>query len=404
MLLLIVSAGAAELSLPDCIAAALRQDETVRIQELKVEELQARVWVRTASMLPRFGLSAGYTRLRTNTDDYDASLVLNQPLFAGGRYWLDRSAALLELAQAELELEKTKKELTLTTAEAYYRLLHAQEYLTAQEKSRDNLRDYFDRSAQLARQTKLPRPEELLQIEVQLGNAEISVENAALACRKARNALRKIINAPLRPEDSLLAPALPEIAADFTDDQLAQNYAYRLSLLRLQAADTAAAAARSAYWPELNLQAYSGVQWGETFPQDGTNYTQWGVALQMLLFDFFKTPKLAEQSSSVYQQNEWAVELLWRQLLTELADVLDAGRAVAKRKELTAANLDRAAESLRLYQERSMSYTANSKQLLDAEQAALQASVNQLDAALAYYLNVLELKRLLGLGALDEFK
>ncbi|MDR2428317.1 MAG: TolC family protein [Candidatus Margulisbacteria bacterium] len=405
-LILFAFVSAAELSLQECIDTALSNNETVKIQELKIEEARAKVWVKTAALLPNLGLNAGYTRLRTETDDYTASLALNQPLFAGGKYWQDRALAELELQQAELELEKVKQELALDVAAAYYRLWHAQDVWSANEQSLNNLRAYYNKSRQLSEQTKLPRPEELLQIEVQLGSMEIAVDNAELAWWQARNLLSNLlvglpVKSTYRDDESrdftfAAEPTLNAALPENVYDKVENNYTRRLAALTERQREIAVKSAESAYWPQVNLQAYTGVEWGETFPQDGTTYSQWGVALQMLLFDFFKTPAQVQQSAKAYEQTLLNSELLSRNELIKYSDILVALRAAGKKIKQTAQNADRAERSLRLYQERGQSYTANSKQLLDAEQAALQARISQLDSALDHNLQAIELKRLLG--------
>jgi outer membrane protein TolC len=116
----------------------------------------------------------------------------------------------------------------------------------------------------------------------------------------------------------------------------------------------------------------------------------------MLLFDFFKTPKQVEQTVRAHEQALLNAELLSRNELIKYSDVSSALRTAEKKIKLTVQNTNKAEKSLSLYQERGQSYTANSKQLLDAEQTALQAKISQLDSALDYNLKAVELKRLLG--------
>jgi len=391
------------LSLPDCIEAALSNNETVKIQELKVEEIKAKVWAKTASMLPNLGLNAGYNRLRTDADNYNAALVLTQPLFAGGKYWYDRGLAKLELEQAELMLEKTKQELSLDVAAAYYLLWYAQEILSANIRSHDNLQSYYNRSRQLSEQTRLLRPEELLQIKVQLGNSKMAVENATLDFMKAGSALRNLlITVPVKMTDQKEEPFFNFTSAQIMDvpaihfAEPLKSYAYRLALLAERQYELAARASAGAYWPQINLQAYSGLEWGDTFPQDETRYSQWGVSLQMLLFDFFKTPKQVEQSNKAWKQADLASEQIRRDFMIRQLDFHMIWEANRRKINLADQNLRDAEASLKLYQERGQSYTANSKQLLDAEQAALQAKISYLVSILDYNLNFLELKRLQG--------
>ncbi|GBR76123.1 putative outer membrane efflux protein [Candidatus Termititenax persephonae] len=403
---LLVFVSAAELSLRECIDTALSNNETVRIQELKVEEARAKVWAKTAALLPQLGLNAGYTRLRTETDDYNASLVLNQPLLAGGQYWSDRELAALELQQAELGLEKIKQELSLDTATAYYQLWHAQEILLANLQSLNNLRAYYNKSQQLAEQTRLPRPEELLQIEIQLGNVEIAADNAELSWWRSRNLLDDLLTrlpaTPVYPDaephDFIFAaePTLNVLPPRNVLERLENNYVHRLDKLAVRQREIAVISAASAYHPQINLQAYSGVEWGETFPKDETTYSQWGISLQMLLFDFLKTPKQVEQNIKVHEQALLNSKLLSRNELIKYSDVAAALRKAEQKISWTVLNMHKAEKSLSLYQERGQSYTANSKQLLDAEQTALQARISQLDSILDYNLHAIELKRLLG--------
>jgi outer membrane protein TolC len=116
----------------------------------------------------------------------------------------------------------------------------------------------------------------------------------------------------------------------------------------------------------------------------------------MLLFDFFKTPKQVEQSGSVLAQSQLSQDHLDRQLRAELTQTWDNIGQAQSKVILTDGNLTRAEKVLQLYADRSLSYTANSRELLDAEQAALQAKINKLDAELDFYLQYLAAKHLTG--------
>ena len=108
------------------------------------------------------------------------------------------------------------------------------------------------------------------------------------------------------------------------------------------------------------------------------------------------TAAKADQAKSIYQQKLTSLNILKRSLKKLYANTTDDLRSAGARLKLSKANLTKAEESLKLYQQRYASYTVNSRELLDAEQAALQAKMNCLSALLDYNLARIELRRLRG--------
>lgn len=401
-----VAFAATELSLNDCLDQALKKNETIAVQEKKVAEYRLKAQEKNAALLPALGLSASYNRLPylsaakaailgSGLDDYNLSFTLKQPLYAGGKLRGEQESANVELKKAEDNLNRSRNDLRLNVAAAYYRAQHAAEALTAKRLARGHLENYYKRSKRLLIETRLPRLEDLLQIEVQLGNAVIEVESAETNYKEAIRSLLDLIYADEREivlSDPLPLPLKEDPFAD--QDPLSSNYDYRGALFDLAVAKEAIGISKSALLPSLNLNAYTNWEWSQYPPS--RDYTQWGISMEMLLFDFFKTAAKTGQTEKIYEQGLLKLNLLGRQLRLEYRNKLDALHSLRTRFNLATDNLDKAVKSLLLYEARAQSYTANSKQLLDAEQAALNARVNQLYALLNYNLTRLELNRLLG--------
>ncbi|MFH1347237.1 MAG: TolC family protein [Candidatus Margulisiibacteriota bacterium] len=399
------SLAAVDLSLDRCVELALKNNEAVAVAENMLAGTRAKVQEKRAALFPLLGLSATYTRLPYasaskatvlggSLDDYNLSVTLTQPLYAGGKLWSEGESAELEQKKAVDGLARVRTDLALDVAIAYYAVRHAEEVLAAKRESHRHLADYFKRSSELARRTLLPRQEDLLQVEVQLVNASIEVEAAETSRRKAVRGLLDLVrveeDAAVFSND-LPVPTRVDLPAALA---LENNYQYRMALYDLAIARQAVTVSRSALLPELNLNAYTNWEGPRLLPTN--DYSQWGISLELLLFDFMKTPARVRQSELVVEQGQANLDLLARQLRLAYQDLLDDLSSAWRRFQLAEENLARAERGLKLFQARAQSYTVNSKQLLDAEQAALQARLNQLNVLLDHQLSQLELARLLG--------
>lgn len=396
------------LTLSDCIGSAFSGNERILFFQQQVKAAELKVAEKKAAFLPRLGLSSGYTRLPYvspskaailggSLDDYSASFTLSQPLYSGGRLLSDKAKAELELAQARDFLLNAENGLYFDVVSAYYVARQAQEVLAAKKDFLNNLEAFYLRSKSLYERTRSPRLEALLQIEVQVGNAEQDVEAAKNNYYKALSSLLELIYQD--NESVILSDPLPLVAAavepmDLDETILQNNFECRQGLFGLKAAEHDQMIARSALLPSLNLTGYYGWEWATFPPADG--YSQWAVSLELLLFDFMGTAARADQAKSLYQQKFISLNILKRNLKKIYADLADDLRSAGARLKLSKANLSKAEKSLRLYQQRYASYTVNSRDLLDAEQAALQAKINCLSALLDYNLARIELRRLRG--------
>lgn len=377
-----------DLSLVKCIDSALAKNETILYYQQQVKEAELKVTEKNTALLPSLGLSALYSSLK----DYSASFTLSQPLYAGGSLLAGKAKVEVELAQARDSFKNAKNELYFDVAAAYYTARQAQEVLAAEEGFLNNLDAFYLKSKKLYDRTRSPRLEALLQIEVQVGNAQQDVLSAKTNYQKALRSLLELIYQD--NEKVELSDSLPLAAADIKPLDIRNNYDYRQGTYSLKATEHDQVISRSALLPQLNLSANYGWEWATWPPADG--YSQWAVALELLLFDFMGTAAKADQAKSIYQQKLTSLNILKRSLKKLYANTVDDLRSAGARLKLSKENLAKAEESLKLYQRRSASYTVNSRELLDAEQAALQAKMNCLGALLDYNLARIELHRLRG--------
>lgn len=397
-----------DLSIAECIESALSKNETILYYQQQVKAAELKVTEKKAALLPRFGLSAGYTRLPYASpskaailggglDDYSASFTLSQPLYSGGSLIGDKAKFEIELSQTRNSLKNSENELYFDVTSAYYVARQAQEMLAAKKNFLNNLEAFYLRSKNLHKRTRSPRLEALLQIEVQVGNAEQEVVSAKNNYQKA---LRSLLELTYQDSgDVALSDPLPLIAAEagrmeLDETTLRNNYEYRQGLFGLKAAEHDQIIARSALLPSINLTGYYGWEWATFPPVDG--YSQWAVSLELLLFDFMGTAAKVDQTKSLYRQKLTSLNILERNLKKIYANLADDLRSAGMRLKLSKVNLSKAEKSLKLYQQRYASYTVNSRELLDAEQAALQAKINCLSALLDHNLARIELQRLRG--------
>jgi outer membrane protein len=135
---LVASAQDKMYTLEDAYRAALGSNETVKIAEEDVSQSESRLDQAGTYFYPRLVANSAYTRFNETlppgggpflfqpTEQFQAALVLTQPLYTGGRT-LAALRAAKQLREASRDsLSVTKQDTLLKTAEAYYGVLKAQ--------------------------------------------------------------------------------------------------------------------------------------------------------------------------------------------------------------------------------------------------------------------------------------
>jgi len=172
------------------------------------------------------------------------------------------------------------------------------------------------------------------------------------------------------------------------------NYEFINSIYDEQIAEQNLIYSKSALLPSVNMSAYTGWQ-GATLPSMNNN-AYFAIAFEMTLYDFGKSYSKTEQSRSIYEQRSLEREIKADKIVLELSNLKRDLATYLQNLDIAKQNMKNAQKSLKIYEDRSLSFTTNSRQLLDAQQSYLQSQMNYLGILRNYNITLIEICRIMG--------
>lgn len=416
-------AGPRPLALAEAIAVALQQNQQLRVAAFEVAIARAQLAQARAGRSPQVNGQASVTRTQEGRPTtisfldhgalhtivipapsptlYDARLILQYPLYTGGRLEAQIALAEASVRGAEAALERIKQQVVFAARQGYFQLLLAQSGLDVAERSvaqaTENLRVARARVAAGAS----PRFDEV-QAEVALASALQSRVRARNAIAQAMQGLAAVLNlpvtTPLRPTDAFTVRPVQESA----DALVARAAQARPEMAELAARRAAAQAgielARSGARPNVSLQgtgSYSntGGLFAGTAGAAGWSVT---LAATLNLFDGGITRERVreaqlrvEQLVAMEAQQKQGIELEVRQAYLNL-------RSAAEELAGADALIAQAREALRIANVRFQSGVGTNLEVLNAQTALSQAEAAKAEALFSYNLARATLERAVG--------
>ena len=337
-LLFLVTAGrvdAVQLTLDECIEKALQGNSGLKIYETEVTAGEAEVKIARAALFPSVRVKALYSlideperllverdafsqgipgqdvELTTgNRDFYNVSLIVEQPLFTGGRlaHSVGKSKTIEE--EATIAVQRQRKLLRGKVRQAFYELLNANLSLDFARKIADAKQERL-RVIRERHREGYSAADEVTRAEADVAYSELELRQALNREQLAASELRTLAYLPAaekieplgKPVNVSLAASLEEVL----QTMLRNREELKVAELRMQRADDDIAIARSDYYPQASLQ-------GIYTQQKETNVVRpevWMLVarLDWSLFEWGKTRadvgrKLAHKQRAHYELEE----------------------------------------------------------------------------------------------------
>lgn len=349
--------AASHVDLKSAFQAAIKNTESLGIQEAVTKQTEERLAQATGRILPNVSLLASYlkqaptsgaaggTAAFTRPDQYNVRLNLTQPLFKGLGDFAERRSreALWEAEQARSQV--TRLALYSSVAQAYYNLLQAQQDL-------DNLRALQEltqkRSKELAGRVRIGRSRkgELLAADAQVATLEAQLEGAQLAVEQAREIFRFSTGLGegtqlLDPKDAV-PPVLPPLESMLMLVEARPDVTSGKA--HLEAADEGVTVARAGHLPSLDFSANYYLQRTGVLAD-----SKWdlGVQLSLPLFEGGSTQARVREAAELKKQRELTLSQSRRDaakevrsLYRELTSQLSQHRALKKALAIAENNYD----------------------------------------------------------------
>lgn len=419
-MLLASSARGETLSLGQAIEAALADSPSAKVAEARMAAAEGVMMQAQSAFSPRVALESSY--LRTNqpvsvfgfalnqrsfspgldfndvpdADNWNSRALVTLPLYAGGKNQAMKKAASAGMEASVHGAKVVVQELEFEVTKTYLLACKTRALQSAAAAAVNA----FETNFQLAKQrlkagTALKA--DLLDVEVQLAQAQDDVVQVRNAGALARHALRNLMGR--ETGDVEVAQAMPNLIVPKPNTS-PNRPEFLVALERERALEAGVQAAKAGGRPQVN--AFGSVEHnrGSVYEGEGNNYTV-GVMAQWNIWDGNLTKgKVVEATAEVQVAREQT-----RKVRLDIKLEVDQARLALKdadeRLRVSARVIELAQESVKLTRERFEQGLALAAQLIDAETALTGARVRRVEAETNRLIAVAALRRALGMKMVE---
>ncbi|MDQ7783564.1 MAG: TolC family protein [Desulfomonilaceae bacterium] len=349
-------------------------------------------------------------------------LVLNMPLFTGGRITNEiRGADLLALA-AQNRLARSWEEIVFNITSSFYSILGQRKLLGSLRFSRDVLTRHRRRVMDMFTADKAARVD-VLRTEVRIADIDQRIIREQTVLDIQRRVLATLLGASTGNESAdiqgelRVRRSLPSV-----DGALAMAFSersdYRAARASLDAQGTKVVVARAAQWPTVSVEGSYGVRVAAGIDDNGVAITRrlnwpnfptipveraplrgpWpnpdsnlpvgsiGVVLDYPIFDGGRISSQIREQEAKLLSAQQLLRKLELQIRLEVETALLNGSSALQRVTATQKAIEQARESLRIERTRYDLGKGTITDVLDAQSAALEAETNYYHALVDYNL------------------
>jgi outer membrane protein len=325
----------AVLTLQDAYDAALTSYEEVKISEENVVQAESKVDQAWSYIYPRLTAYGSYTRYNETLPpdggallfqplgQTQASLVLTQPLYTGGRTLAAFRASKTMRESSRSDLTSTKRNIMLNVAEAYYASVRAQKMV---EVSRDSLERMERHKKVTEREASTRRSKAnvsaLLRANTLVNQANINLIRAEDGLRIARQKLNLLTGLPVdRPLAEPPALTMPEgTLRSLQEKALTSRDDLTSAKLNTEVAKEFVTITAGAHYPQVYAEA--GLRYQDSSPStlmDATTYYG-GFRLMIPIFEGGLQKAEVSEARSKQRQAELSSVLLRRSIENEVQE------------------------------------------------------------------------------------
>jgi len=392
-------AAPVQLSLEQSIDFALKNNPSIQIADVDKERSVWGVNEAKAGKMPTVSLSSGYSyQGNSGQDSVNNSLRMNWQLYNGGRTDAQIDQAKLNVASADINVEKAKQQLKLDTTTAYYNVLGTKNMQSVNEATVNNLKSHL-RIVQAKYETGVVAKSDLLRAEVELANAE---QNLIKAQNQQELAITTLLNTMNMDGDTELnlAGELQYQADTRTLEEsiaLAKHNRPEVALAKttIDSAAKGIEIAESNNRPSVSMSASSG--WNDTLlPGDDNNWSV-GLSASWNVFDAGVTKSKINQAQSSKSKAELQAEQVADTVEQDVRQSYLGMKEAEKRLQTTEVAANKANEDLYIAQETYNAGIGTNLDVIDAQLAFTQAKTNHVQALYDYNINKAKLDKAIGL-------
>lgn len=414
-----------ELCLEKAIELALKNNQSLKLLEKKINASNAKKIEMFGKYLPSISISGSWTKLSLvptinmppffgggsikfgSEESFLIRATVSQPIFTFGKIRQANNQARYGFELAEEDYRKTKKEIIFNTKKAFFSVLLAEKFVHISEEAVGNLKYHYQVTNKLYEEGRVSKYD-VSRVKVQLVNSETQLIKSRNELKLAKKMLKNIINAS-EVEDIENIKIVGELSEDKIGDELKDFEYYKdcaihnsselkqidlqekmsRSLLKLTVAENL---------PNISFVGNSDYQKPYYFVDEWKS-----VQSAMVMFNYpildglgfsnygkIKSAKLnLEQVRLLREQVKQSVEL---EIEKTYLDLVEAKEKIQLQKE----NVENAKENLRIAQERYAKGLISDIEVKDNQLALTQAEVNYYQAYFDYQIAVALLEKQIG--------
>ena len=389
---------------------ALEKNESILIARKELDRADARIMEAVSGALPQitggvsylrnweiptgvFQMNGEEVRFKFGTENnFTADLTLSQPLYSGGRTLTALQIASLARKLVRHSVRQASQELKFQIYNAFYGALLAKDVLEVNRESLRLAEDNLDQVQKMYDQG-ISAEFDLLRARVAVANLQPAVIRAQNDAEVSMNALKNMLGVSLEVQLELLASldsanfVLPPIAGPAAEKELLDNRPeVQMSDLNTNINKKLISFAAAGYKPILSFS--TSLQYQRQFDKGGIFDRHWDrsissvVALQIPLFDSWKTPSQVKQAKIVYSQSRLQDQAVHKAMILDFEQSL--GRYMESRNRL-AAQGDAVELARRGLQIANVRFESGVGTQLEVADARLSLSVAEINRATAYH-------------------
>jgi outer membrane protein len=405
-------AGNKVYTIEDAYKAALDTNEIVKIAEEDLAQSGYRVDQAWTYLYPRLVAQGAYTHfneilppgdgafLFQPLDQYQASLVLTQPLYTGGR-----TLAALRTAQKMRETSNSslllaRQDMMLNVADAYYGVLKAQKLVDISKRSLERMEHHKEITEREAatRKTKANQSA-LLRANSLVSQARIALVRAQDGIKIARDKLSLLTKLPLDMQVTE-PPQLDQPTEGLEDLQkiaLANRADYSNSKMNASIAEENVTIIQGGHFPQLS--AVAGAQYQDSRPAIFTDSTTYyaGLRLTVPIFEGGLMKSEVSEANSKVRQAELASDFLRKSIESDVQEAYVNLQTVTSVLDTAKLEMEYAQGNYEAVEGLFSEGLLSSLSLIDAEQALTMAERELMNAAYDRQITILRLEKSIGI-------
>lgn len=329
---------------------------------------------------------------------YGGGILLEQPLYAGGKVRTGLRMAKLGVELTEQNRRLTEQEVILETSRAYADVLRARELRGVAERYHALLVELL-RNVESARKHGLKPQNDVLRVQVKVNESELSLRRAENGLRLATMNLCHLTGHRLTDRIEV-TDELPAYPAGTPTAELENRPETRLLDRKSELARQQVRLARSERLPQIGLigsYGYThGIKLNDDYLLDGASFAA-GVQVSIPIFHFGSRSNKMKAARAKYEQAQLEQQDGNERMQLELTQAANNLDESALELRLAESSLAAADENLRLSERRYQTGTEVLSDYLEAQALWQQAHQTHVQARVNGYLCWLEYRKAAGL-------